>query len=211
MDNRTRCGRRLRQALGSAVVGLLATPVALPVGASPASAASNSEPDYAAIDSYVSRSLAGMPGFAISILHADQLVHAKGFGVADSTGAPITADTPLFIGSQTKSFTALAIMQLSEKGALSLDSPVQSYLPWFRVADPVHNAPMTLRELLNQTSGLPPSAPFDTPVTTAERRARDLATVSLTAAPGQLWQYSNSNYVILGLVIEAISGQSYAD
>jgi CubicO group peptidase (beta-lactamase class C family) len=214
MDARRHCGRRhsLRShALTWAVVGLVVAPTALLVCVSSASAASTSAPDYTAIDSYVSGSLGGTPGFAISIVHGDQVVHTRGFGVADSTGAPMTADTPLAIGSQTKSITAMAIMQLSEKGALSLDSPVQRYLPWFRVADPMYSNQITLRELLNQTSGLPPSAPFNTPVTNAESRVRDLATVNLTAAPGQVWQYSNANYVILGLVIGAVSGEPYAD
>src|ERR1700693_4350785 len=77
----------------------------------------------------------------------------------------MTGDTPLAIGSETKSMTALAIMQLSEKGSLSLDAPVQSYLPSFRVAQADYSRLITVRELLEQTSGLPPSAPFDTPVT----------------------------------------------
>src|ERR1700693_1698750 len=71
----------------------------------------------------------------------------------------------LAIGSETKSMTALAIMLLSEKGSLSLDPPVQSYLLWFRVAQADYSRLITVRELLEHTSGLPPSAPFDTPVT----------------------------------------------
>jgi CubicO group peptidase (beta-lactamase class C family) len=175
------------------------------------SAVSNSAPDYAAIDSYASSSLAGTPGFAISIVHGDQVMHAKGFGVADSAGALMTADTPLVIGSESKSFTALAVMQLSESGALILDSPVQRYLPWFRVAQADYSSQITIRQLLNQTSGLPPSAPFDTPVTTVESRVRDLSSVHLIAAPGRLYQYSNSNYDALGQIVETVSGAPYAE
>ena len=176
-----------------------------------ATAAPVNVPDYAGIDSYVSNSLAGTPGFALSIVHGEQVTHVKGFGVANSAGVPMTADTPLVIGSQAKPFTALAIVQLSESGVLSLDSPVQDYLPWFRVAQDGFSHQITIRQLLNQTSGLPPSAPFDTPVTTVESRVRDLATVRLTATPGHLFQYSNSNYDVLGQVVETVSGQTYGD
>ena len=187
------------------LLGLLGS-TSLPVVAAPVNS-----PDYAAIDSYVSNSLAGTPGFALSIVHGDQVTHVKGFGIANSAGVPMTADTPLVIGSQAKSFTALAIMQMSESGALSLDSPVQDYLPWFRVAQNDFSQQITIRQLLNQTSGLPPSAPFDTAVTTVESRVRDLASVNLTAPPGQLWQYSNSNYDVLGQVVATVSGQTYGD
>jgi CubicO group peptidase (beta-lactamase class C family) len=174
-------------------------------------AAPASGPDFAAIDSYVSKSLAGTPGFALSIVHGDQVVHVKGFGVADANGSPVTGDTPFALGSEAKSFTALGIMQLKESGALDLDSPVQRYLPWFLVADPNYSRQITVRQLLNQTSGLPDSAPLETPVTNLESRVRDLATVELLAAPGRAFNYSNSNYQTLGLVIEAVCGQSYAD
>jgi CubicO group peptidase (beta-lactamase class C family) len=159
----------------------------------------------------VSRSLAGAPGVALAIVHGDQVTHVRGFGTADGERAQVTPDTPFVIGSQSKSFTALAIMQLSESGLLDLDAPVQRYLPWFRVADPGYSARITVRHLLNGTSGLPHSAPFDTAVTSVTQRVRDLATVRLLAPPGQLWAYPNSSYEVLGLVIEAVSGQSYGD
>jgi len=78
--------------------------------------AATATPDYEAIDAYVSRSLAGAPGVSLAIVHGDQVVHVKGFGIADGDRAQVTPDTPFVIGSQTKSFTALAIMQLSERG-----------------------------------------------------------------------------------------------
>jgi CubicO group peptidase (beta-lactamase class C family) len=188
----------------AASVGLLATS-SLSAVAAPAGG-----PDYAAIDSYVANSLAGTPGFALSIVHGDQVAHTKAFGI-DGGGSPVTADTPFVIGSETKSFTALGIMQLKESGALDLDAPVQSYLRWFRVADPTYSREITIRQLLNQTSGLPPSAPFETSVTSVESRVRDLASIQLPSAPGRLFHYSNSNYDTLGLVIEAVSGRSYSD
>ena len=163
-----------------------------------------------ATDSFASSSLAGTPAFALSIVHGNQVTHVKGFGATGGSNSSVTADTPFVLGSESKSFTALGIMQLKERGALDLNAPVQDYLPWFRVADPTFSRQITIRRLLNQTSGLPPSAPLDTPVTSVESRVRDLATVKLPAAPGRTLQYSNSNYDILGLVIEAVSGQSYS-
>jgi CubicO group peptidase (beta-lactamase class C family) len=196
-----------RAALGClAVLGLLGL---APLSASAAPAVTGG-PNYAAIDAYVAHSLAGTPGFALSIIHGDRVVHVKGFGVADARGTPVSAATPFVLGSESKSFTALGIMQLHERGILDLDAPVQRYLPWFRVADSVYSRQITIRQLLNQTSGLPPSFPVDTPVTSVESRVRALATVRLSAAPGRQFQYSNTNYDILGLLIAAVSGQSYA-
>jgi CubicO group peptidase (beta-lactamase class C family) len=108
-------------------------------------------------------------------------------------------------------------MQLVEADKIDLDAPVQRYLPWFRVADLQASAQITVRHLLNQTSGLPASAgelaavDFDSRPGAAERHGRSLATLGLIGPPGSAWEYSNSNYVLLGLIIEAASGESYAD
>jgi CubicO group peptidase (beta-lactamase class C family) len=95
-------------------------------------------PDFAQIDAYMHAQMqdARIPGLALGITHGDQLAHLHGFGAADSTGRAVTPQTPFLLGSTTKSFTALAIMQLVEAGKIALDAPVQRYLPWFRVADP---------------------------------------------------------------------------
>jgi CubicO group peptidase (beta-lactamase class C family) len=108
-------------------------------------------------------------------------------------------------------------MQLVEAGKIELDAPVQRYLPWFRVADPQASAQMTVRHLLNQTSGLPtssgeiPLADFDSSPGATERQARALSTLVLTRPVGSAFEYSNSNYGLLGLIIEAAGGESYAD
>ncbi|MBN1219504.1 MAG: beta-lactamase family protein, partial [Anaerolineae bacterium] len=125
--------------------------------------------------------------------------------------------TPFFIGSLTKSFTALAVMQLVEAGKIDLDAPVQHYLPWFRVANPQASAQITVRHLLNQTSGLStasgriPLADFDDSPGATERQARALATLKLSRPVGSAFEYSNANYNLLGLIIEAASGELYAD
>ncbi|HET7089850.1 MAG TPA: serine hydrolase domain-containing protein [Anaerolineae bacterium] len=190
------------------------------VFAKPASAkpVSNSS-SYDAIDAYVEEQMhrLKMPGVSLAIVEGDRIVHLRGFGRARPGGEPPLPHTPFPIGSLTKSFTALAVMQLVEAGKIDLDAPVQRYLPWFRVADPQASAQMTMRHLLNQTSGLPTSsgepcpADFDTSPGATERQARALSTLVLTRPVGSAFEYSNSNYNLLGLIIEAVSGELYAD
>lgn len=114
-------------------------------------------PNFAAIDAYVQSEMqaARVPGLALGIVQGDHIVHLKGFGIADPSGRPVTPQTPFMIGSTTKSMTAVAIMQLVEADTVELDAPVQQYLPWFRVADSDASARITIRHLLNHTSGLP--------------------------------------------------------
>jgi CubicO group peptidase (beta-lactamase class C family) len=108
-------------------------------------------------------------------------------------------------------------MQLVEAEKVELDAPVQRYLPWFRVADPQASAKMTVRHLLNQTSGLPmlPGmvllADVNNSPDAAERQARALSTLKLDRPVGSKWEYSNLNYNLLGLIVEAASGESYPD
>jgi CubicO group peptidase (beta-lactamase class C family) len=110
----------------------------------------NAAPDFAQIDAYVNAQVqdARIPGLALGIIHGHQVAHLHGFGAADSTGRAVTPQTPFLLGSTTKSFTALAIMQLVEAGKVTLDAPVQRYLPWFHVADPVASSHITVRHLL---------------------------------------------------------------
>lgn len=186
----------------------------------PLSAASaTSTLDMAAIDRYVSEQLRTLriPGAALGIVHGGQIVHLQGFGRADSSDRPMTTQTPLLIGSLTKSFTAVAIMQLVEQGTIELDSPVQRYLPWFRVADPAASAQITVRHLLNHSSGLPSGDEIavlsreDTSADAIEQQVRALATVELMQPVGSVVKYANTGYMTLGLVVETVSGQSYED
>ena len=158
-----------------------------------------------------------IPGVSLAIVEGDKIVHLRGFGQARPGGEAPSPQTPFFIGSLTKSFTALAVMQLVEAGKIELDAPVQRYLPWFRVADPQASAQMTVRHLLNQTSGLPGLlgmanlADLDNRPDATERQVRALSTLKLTRPVGSKFEYSNTNYNLLGLIIEAASGESYAD
>ena len=93
--------------------------------------------EFAAIERFVQDEMAAqrIPGLALGIVEDDRITYLRGFGKADDSGRPVTPRTPFIIGSLSKSFTALAIMQLVEAGKVDLDAPVQRYLPWFRVAD----------------------------------------------------------------------------
>lgn len=76
-----------------------------------------------------------IPGVTVGIVHHDRIVYLKAFGESDDNGDQLTPRTPFLIGSNSKSFTALAVMQLVESGKINLDSPVQQYLQWFRLKD----------------------------------------------------------------------------
>jgi len=186
-----------------------------PASAKPAPSSSS----YDAIDAYIMEQMhrLNIPGAALAIVEGDRIVHYRCFGRARPGGEPPTSQTPFFIGSLTKSITALAVMQLVEAGKVELDAPVQHYLPWFRVADPQVSAQMTVRHLLNQTSGLPfmnsqlALAEFDDRPDATERQVRALSMLKITRPVGSQSEYSNLNYNILGLIIEVASGERYVD
>jgi CubicO group peptidase (beta-lactamase class C family) len=177
----------------------------------------SARPDFADIDAYVQRELDKMhiPGAAVGIVEGDQALHLQSFGEADNDGRLVTTSTPFKIGSTSKSFTALAVMQLVDQGRIKLDDPVQVYLPWFRAAGEASSKRITVRELLNQTSGFSTAAGMtwtftkDTSDDALENVVRDAKSVKISSAPGEKYQYSNLNYTTLGLIVQAVSGQSY--
>ncbi len=199
-----------------AILALAVCLTAATAGAAPAPTAP-AGPDFAAIDAYVDTQMRELriPGLALGIVQGDQIVHLKGFGIADPSGRPVTPQTPFMIGSVTKSFTALAVMQLVEQGKVDLDAPVQRYLPWFQVADPDASAQITVRHLLNMTSGLSGAtgkqfqASRDMRADALERQTRWLSTAQLTQPVGATFQYSNANLWPLGMLIQTVSGQPY--
>jgi CubicO group peptidase (beta-lactamase class C family) len=203
--------RKLLLLSGTILVLLLVT-----WGVSP-SFAQESLTDFEAVDTYISSKMKelGIPGAALVLVQGDQIVHLKAFGVADASGRPVTPQTPFFTGSTGKSFTALAVMQLVEAGKIELDAPVQSYLPWFRIADENASALITVRQLVNQVGGLPQSigqkqlANIDPGDSAIENNVQALAKVELIAPPGERYEYSNANFVTLGMIIQEVSGQSY--
>ncbi|MBE0685117.1 MAG: beta-lactamase family protein [Anaerolineaceae bacterium] len=174
----------------------------------------NTAGDINRIDSYVNTAMQrhNIPGLALAITQGDQITFSKGYGKAGG-GRIVTPDTPFYIGSQSKSFTALSIMQLVEQGKLELNTSVQTYLPWFQVADPQASQLITIRQLLQHTSGLSEEgyvADFP-PDTDLETMVRDLSRANITAPVGSKMQYFNQGYSTLGLIIETVTGQSYGE
>lgn len=173
--------------------------------------------DFDAVDDFIQTEMdaVGIPGLALAIVHGNEIVHLKGFGVADPAGHFVTPQTPFNIGSVSKTFTALAVMQQVDAGKLELDTPVQRYLPWFRVADADASAHITVRDLLDHTSGLSTAAGNDYRAkddmsdSALEERVRALGSVRLNRPVGSRFEYSNANYDTLGLIVQVISGESY--
>ena len=197
-----------------ALVCLVLTLV-LTIGNATASLTLQAETDFAAVDAYVTEQMnaLGIPGMALGIVRNGQIAHLGGFGVADSSGRAVTPQTPFYIGSVTKSFTALAVMQLVEAGKIELDAPVQRYLSWFELADKEASAKITVRNLLNQTSGISTKDGdrFWGGQQGLEEHVRGLNEIQLTQPVGTTYQYSSLNFNIAGVIVEKVSGQSYAD
>lgn len=154
---------------------------------------------------------------AYAVVWRGEVLLSKGVGrTAWDHGETVTADTPFGIGSLTKSMTATALLQLQERGVVDLDRPVRAYVPWFGTADPESSSQITVRHLLNQTSGLGNGAwrvALDDPSlhTSLERTVRAFARCPPVGAPGTTWAYSNAGFAAAGYVIEAVSGVPYAD
>lgn len=186
-------------------------------GDSSASVGGATDGSFAAVDRFVKSEMAAqrVPGLALGIVRDGRIVHQRGFGEADSSGRAVSPQTPFIIGSLSKSFTALAIMQLVEAHRVDLDEPVQRYLPWFHVADEQASKRITVRHLLNHTSGLSPKTGKsfqgngDTSDMALERAVRKLRSAQLTTPVGTTFQYSTINDAVLGLIVQQVSGQTY--
>jgi D-alanyl-D-alanine carboxypeptidase len=157
-----------------------------------------------------------LPGVAIGVVSDQDLVWATGFGFADvAAKTPMTPQTKFRMASHSKLFTATAVMQLREQGKLGLDDPVSKYLPWFTVKpSDGDDPPITIEELLTHSSGLPREAgahwtTFEFPTTDELRELMPARVVPY--APEVRWKYSNLAYSVAGMIVEAVSGQKWAD
>ncbi|MFB9905745.1 serine hydrolase domain-containing protein [Allokutzneria oryzae] len=170
--------------------------------------------DPAAVDRYVEEYAenAAYPGVAVAITKGDRVVHLAGYGTV-STGAGTTSRTRMPIGSVSKSFTALAVLQLADRGALDLDAPVRRYVQDFEVADP-RSESITVRHLLSNTSGITdrtlPEKSLDQPASPAEAVTR-AHRATLATAPGTAYRYTNTNFHLAARVVERVSGEPYAE
>jgi CubicO group peptidase (beta-lactamase class C family) len=154
----------------------------------------------------------GLPGLSVAVTKDDRVVRTAGYG-HDSTGAPMTAATPMRLASVGKSFTAMAVMTLVDAGEVELDAPVAEQLPEFRLADPRAER-ITVRQLLNQTSGMADPT-TDVPRTWEAKSLAELVkaldTATLSAEPGREFRYHNPNYSVAARLVEVASGQRFGD
>jgi len=153
-----------------------------------------------------------IPGLAVSAVKNGEVVYSSGFnGFLSKSEKNITIDTPFYIGSISKSFTALAIMKLVEAGKIDLDNPVQDYISNFQIDNSGFEGIITVRHLLHHRSGLTEKEYFkDLPDSISiDAGVKDLYGMKLSHNPGEQFSYFNPNYNILGFIIEKVSGQSY--
>ena len=174
-------------------------------------------------------------GLAVALAEGGRPVYFRGFGQRDrARGLPVTEHTVFGIGSITKSFTAVAVMQLQEAGRLSVDDPVARHVPELRVAHAGGQAPMRIRHLLSHSAGLPPlptlratlvrsllsdpdvkdevRAKLPAPVDTWDQLIAFLNALDIEplGRPGDVFSYSNDGYALLGLIVERASGEPYS-
>lgn len=191
----------------------------LAVTAAPATAA----PPVAALPADFARIAAALvdagypadgPGTAAIVMREGRVVFARGRGLADvAAHRAITRDTVFRLGSITKQFAAAVILQLVAEGRVSLDDPLSRFLPDF----PAPGSGATVRQLLNHSSGIMDytkipgwmmSEPTLRPNTTADLIAV-IRSRPAVAAPGQRWEYNNGGYVLLGAIIEKVTGRAW--
>jgi CubicO group peptidase (beta-lactamase class C family) len=154
------------------------------------------------------------PGAAVLVVQDGKDVLRKGYGMAElELGVPISPDMVLRIGSVTKEFTSACVLKVAEEGRLALDDPIGKYLPDF----PTKGRRITIEQLLTHTSGI--HSYTDMP-TWRDRMREDWTLAELEAffrdapfdfEPGTKWHYDNSGYVLLGAILEKVTGRPYAE
>ncbi len=159
-----------------------------------------------------------IPGVSLAVVRDGQIIKARGYGFANvELNAPATKATVYEIGSNTKQFTATAIMMLVEQGKVRLDDGIRKYFP----EAPEAWNPITIRHLLSHTSGIQNHVAvpgylrvFKTNILFETTPARDellqmFFKLPLEFRPGETWAYDNTGYYLLGIIIEKVSGESY--
>jgi len=181
----------------------------------PLAAQAPAHPDFVArVDSLANAALKSLPAasIAIAVVHGSDTLLMRGYGTSDlASKRPATANTVYEIGSLTKQFTASAIMRLVEQGKLALDDPISKY-----VAFPLQGNQVTIRNLLTHTSGI---HNYTAKPEWRSHWGDDLSPDSIVGfvardsfdfAPGTRMRYSNTGYMLLGMIIEKVTGRPYA-
>jgi CubicO group peptidase (beta-lactamase class C family) len=163
------------------------------------------------------------PGAALMVIEDGAVLYQRGYGLASlEANTPITPHSSFYLASVSKQFTALAVMLLAEQGKLRYDDPLHQYFPKF----PAWAAGITIRHLIHHTSGLPEYFPLFSPnietksilewsrdvqsVTSMAVLNRVMQEQALLSPVGEKWEYCNSGYVLLALIVEAAAAQPYA-
>jgi len=155
-----------------------------------------------------------IPGLSLVILRTDGANVVKGFGYADlEKEVPVTSETLFELASCSKSFTALAALQLAEQGSIHLDDHVSKYFPGFFVKHDGQTYQVTIRQLLHQTSGIPASTidliPKGSGKDALEQVVKNVSGIELNHIPGQKFEYASINYAIVGAIIEKASQKNF--
>jgi D-alanyl-D-alanine carboxypeptidase len=177
--------------------------------AAPAIAQPLTPAEISRIDQLVAKTLAdtGVPSAEIAIVRDGKLVLNKAYGKANE-GLPANPALPYQIASNSKQFTAMALLLLEDEGKLSLDDHVSKFIPGITQGDKI-----TIRQLLSHTSGLQDFWPQDysfvdmEQATTPQHIVDKWAKKPLDFQPGARWQYSNTGYVVAGMIAEKVSGE----
>ncbi len=189
-------------------------------GSSPSSAKQIQDgPIAAKLDAFYTTQIStnNLKGMAVVIVNRDQVIYQGFFGDAGKD-IPFALQTPFPISSGSKSFLALSVMQLVDDGKIKLDEPIQTYLPWWQVADAQLSAQVTVRDLLNMVTGLVAGPGFyDDPSmsnrlpadTSMENAVRDLRGAHPRIPIRTGFLYFDGNYWTLAVLVEKITGQSY--
>ncbi|WP_251020801.1 serine hydrolase [Streptomyces sp. ISL-98] len=160
------------------------------------------------------------PAALAATVGRDGRTHNYTAGVADlKTEAKVPVDGQVRAGSNTKAFTAAVVLQLVGEGKVTLDAPIEEYLPNLVRGEGIDGRNITVRQLLQHTSGLPDYVPFVGDLTGEDRHTyvqpRALLDLGLSHralfAPGTSWAYSNTNYILAGLLIEKVTGRPLAE
>ncbi|MFE7640117.1 serine hydrolase domain-containing protein [Kitasatospora sp. NPDC057518] len=212
--NRTHRGRRGRHR----VVAAVATVTAVAAGVlAPTTAFAGGRPDVVqqSLDALVKDD--GLPAALAAVKGRDGRTRNYTAGVGDlATGAKVPVDGQIRAGSNTKTFTAVVVLQLVAEGKVGLDSPIETYLPGLLRGDGIDGREITVRQLLQHTSGLPDymDSPELSDFTTVQYRyfePRDLLDGALAQKAlfpaGTGWAYSNTNYIVAGLLVQKITGR----
>ncbi|HEX2474001.1 MAG TPA: serine hydrolase, partial [Lacipirellulaceae bacterium] len=155
-----------------------------------------------------------IPAISIAMVDGDQTVLALGFGEENASGRKADADSVYRVGSVSKLFTDLAVMQLAASGKLDIDADVRKYLPDFAPQNPF-DTPITLRQLMSHQSGLVRESPvghyFDDKEPSLADTVKSLNSTTLIYKPGTRTKYSNAGVSVAGLVVERIVGKPFED